>query len=82
MYIPDQPCVLPELFDLIQDNVQALSQVYVAICLIVSVTSVLWSLLIPPGNDFVTVLASSPKHERMDKGLFKNFIEKQSKPVS
>lgn len=29
MDIPDQPCVLPELFesDLIQENIQALSQV-------------------------------------------------------
>lgn len=35
----------------------------------------------PPGSDFITVFASSPKHDRMDKGLFENFIEKQSKLV-
>lgn len=40
MYNPDQPYVLPKLFDpdLIQGNVQVLNQVYIAICLIVSVT--------------------------------------------
>ncbi|KAF2984469.1 hypothetical protein EK904_003414 [Melospiza melodia maxima] len=34
-------------------------------------------LLIPPGSDFITVFTSSPKQERMHKGLFENLIEKQ-----
>lgn len=36
----------------------------------------------PPDSDFTTVSASSPKHEKMDKGLFEDFTCKQSKLVS
>lgn len=32
-----------------------------------------------PDSDFASVLASCLKHERMDKGLFENFIYKQPK---